>query len=394
MNLTRQPAYWLFLVLVFAGLAIVSYEQLTYVAAYPQAWFLSILLLAAVAVPVGLIVYRLDQFEPEPASLIAVALLWGGVVAVSFAAVSNTSLLTFLQHVLSPAQIDSWGAALVAPLNEEFYKGAGLVMIFFIARNEIDGLMDGLVYGAMIGLGFQVVENIQYFVHAAAESGAGQIGPVVGTFFVRVLVAGLYSHMLFTGLLGFGFAYFVTRRAAPWGVRAGVFALFVVLAWSAHFVWNSPWLDSRMNGSAGSFVLALIIKGLPFLILLLLLGVFARRREAQVFSGLMAEEVGSDVVTQEEFHVLTKRPPEAGVASPDEEAEGARGPLGPQAPAARADEPGAVPQQVGRAGTPGYRHPARQDQGAEGAARVVCVSPWRQPPRRRPGHFPPARIPM
>lgn len=304
MNLPRQPAYWLFLILVFAGLAIVGYQQLTYAAAYPQAWFLSILLLAAVAVPVGLIVYRLDQFEPEPASLIAIALLWGGVVAVSFAAISNTSFLTFLQHVLSPAEIDSWGAALVAPLNEEFYKGAGLVMIFLIARDEIDGLMDGLVYGAMIGLGFQVVENIQYFVHAAAESGAGQIGPVVGTFFVRVLVAGLYSHMLFTGLLGFGFAYFVTRRAAPWGVRAGVFALCAVLAWSAHFVWNSPWLDPLMNGSAGSFILALVIKGLPFLILLLLLGVFARRREAQVFSGLMAEEVGSDVVTQEEFHVL------------------------------------------------------------------------------------------
>jgi hypothetical protein len=59
-----------------------------------------------------------------------------------------------------------------------------------------------------------------------------------------------------------------------------------------------------MAGSAGSFVLALIIKGLPFLVLLLLLGLFARRREEEAFSRLMAEEVGSDVVTPEEFQIL------------------------------------------------------------------------------------------
>lgn len=304
MNLSRRPAYWLFVALVFAGLVMVGAQQLSYLASYPQAWFLSVLLLAVVGIPVGVIIYRFDQFEPEPAALIAVALLWGAVVALSFAAIANSSALTFLQHILSSKEVDSWGAALVAPINEEFYKGAGLVMIFLIARNEIDGLMDGLVYGAMIGLGFQTMENIQYFVHAAAQSGGGQLGPVVSTFFVRVLVAGLYSHMLFTGLLGFGFAYLVTRRSVSWAARVGVFALFVVLAWAAHFVWNSPWLDSLMAGSAGSFVLALIIKGLPFLILLLLLGLFARRREQEAFSRLMAEEVGNDVVADEEFQVL------------------------------------------------------------------------------------------
>jgi RsiW-degrading membrane proteinase PrsW (M82 family) len=304
MNLVRQPAYWLFVVLVMAGFGIVGFEQLTYLTAYPAAWFLSVLLLAAVAIPVGLIIYRLDQFEPEPATLIAVALLWGGVVALSFAAIANSWLLTFLQRFLSPDQLDAWGAAIVAPINEEFYKGAGLVMIFYMVRNEIDSLMDGLVYGAMIGLGFQVVENVQYFVHAAAQSGAGQIGPVISTFFVRVLLAGLYSHMLFTGLLGFGFAYFVTRRSAPMRRRVAVLCLLVVLAWAAHFVWNSPWLDSLLGRSVGTSILVLVAKGLPFLILLLMLGIFARRREGQAFSRLMEEEVGSDVVTEAEFEVL------------------------------------------------------------------------------------------
>ena len=205
---------------MFAGLGLVGLEQASYFLSYPGAWFLSILLLAAVAIPVGIIIYRIDQFEPEPVSLIVIALLWGGVVALSFAAIVNSTFLDFFQGLLPADQVNSWGASLVAPIDEEFYKGAGLVMIFFIARNEFDGLMDGLVYGAMIGLGFQVVENIQYFLHAAAESGGG-LGAVIGMFFIRVLVAGLYSHMLFTGLLGFGFAYFVTRRGSVTWAQAG-----------------------------------------------------------------------------------------------------------------------------------------------------------------------------
>jgi RsiW-degrading membrane proteinase PrsW (M82 family) len=304
MSLGRQPAYWLFLMLLAGSLLIVGLEQLAYLGSYPGAWFLSIILLAATAIPAGVIIYRFDMFEPEPASLITIAVLWGGVVALSFSAITNSSMLSFLQHLLPAVTVDSWGAAIVAPINEELYKGAGLVIIYLMARAEFNGLMDGLVYGAMIGLGFQVVENVQYFVHAAAESGGGQLGPVVSTFFIRVVLAGLYSHTLFSGLMGFGFAYLVTQRAATLGRRVGVAALFAVLAWAAHFVWNSPWLDSLMGRSTGSFALAVVVKGVPFLVFLVLLWVIARRREGQVFARLISTEVGTDVLSEAEFHSL------------------------------------------------------------------------------------------
>jgi len=304
LNLGRQPAYWLFIALMAGGVLIVGIEQLAYVNTYPGAWLLSIVLLAVTAIPAGLIIYRFDMFEPEPASLIAVAVMWGGVVALSFSAVANSSMLSFLQHILPAETVDSWGAAIVAPINEELYKGAGLVVIFLMARSEIDSLMDGLIYGAMIGLGFQVVENVQYFMYATAEAGAGQLGPVINTFFVRVVLAGLYSHTLFTGLMGFGIAYLITQRSHPLRRRVAVAALFAILAWAAHFVWNSPWLDSLMASSAGEFTLALVIKGMPFLLFLLLLAVVAQRREGQAFARLIAMEVGSDVLTEAEFHNL------------------------------------------------------------------------------------------
>jgi len=140
-TLGRQPAYWLFLALMAGGVLIVGVEQMAYVSTYPGAWLLSILLLAITAIPAGVIIYRFDIFEPEPASLIAVAVMWGGVVALSFSAITNSSMLSFLQHVLPAETVESWGAAIVAPVNEEFYKGAGLVLLFLMARSEIDGLM-------------------------------------------------------------------------------------------------------------------------------------------------------------------------------------------------------------------------------------------------------------
>ena len=304
MRLSTRPAYWLFLMFLAGSLLVVGAEQLGYLTTLPGAWLLSLVLLAATAIPVAFIIYRFDQFEPEPVSMIAIAVIWGGIIGLTFAAITNSYFLTFLQNVMDPGSFEAWGPAIVAPINEELYKGAGLVLLFLLARHEFDGLMDGLVYGAMIGLGFQVVENIQYFLMAAAGSNGDQLGAVVGTFFVRVGLAGAYSHMLFTGLMGFGFAYLVTQQQVPRARRIGVAVLFALLAWAAHFVWNSPWLEGLMGRDAASFALALVMKGLPFLVFLLILAVVARRRERQAFDSLIASEVGTDVLSEGEIEVL------------------------------------------------------------------------------------------
>lgn len=295
----------MFIVFLMSTFVVIGGEQVSYLNSYPAAWFLSLVLLAAVAVPAGFIIYRFDQFEPEPAWMIFVAVAWGGVIAIAFASLSNTFLLSFLQHHLSANTYEAWGAAIVAPINEEFYKGAGLVLLFLLAKDEINSLMDGLVYGAMIGLGFQVVENVQYFLRAAVVA-HGQLTAVVNTYFIRVGVAGLYSHTLFTGLMGFGFAFAVTRKSAPRAKRIGVLAIFALLAWGAHFIWNSPVLDAPLGQSNISFLVSVIIKGVPFLLFIIVLALVARRREREAFDRLIAVEVGSDVVTQQEFKTLER----------------------------------------------------------------------------------------
>lgn len=303
-RLSDKPAFWVFVLLAIGCSLVVVGEHLRYVDASPGAYLLSLILLAVTAVPAGLLIYRFDQFEPEPASLVAVALVWGTLVATTLAGDANSWLMGSLADHVSPEVFDRWAAALVAPVTEEFFKGAGLVAIFLMARREIDGLMDGLVYGAMIGLGFQVIENVQYFLHFAGEGDGSGLGTVVGMYFLRVLLVGLYSHTLFTGLMGFGFAYAVTRLHVPRWRRMMVAGFFAFLAWAAHFIWNAPWLDSLLQQGWGWFVLAVAFKGMPFVIFLVILAVFARKREREAFGGLIASEVGTDVLSEGELRVL------------------------------------------------------------------------------------------
>lgn len=71
-----------------------------------------------------------------------------------------------------------WSAAVVAPLTEEFAKGAFVVLLLWLRRNEIGGVLDGLVYAGLVGIGFAFVENVLYL--AGAYLGGADLGPGVG----------------------------------------------------------------------------------------------------------------------------------------------------------------------------------------------------------------------
>src|SRR5918993_2170863 len=203
----REPAFWAYvLLLVGTGLQAVD-QQESLRAMSPSGWALSWLLLVLYLVPVFVVVYLLDAYEREPLSLVFGALLWGAVAATSLAGLANHDWGAVVARLLGPDVAARWTAALTAPLVEETLKALGVVLIYLIARSEINGVVDGFVYGAMVGLGFAVVENVFYFVGQFGGQPAG----VLGGFFVRVLASGLYGHVLYTGLTGMGIAWFVTR---------------------------------------------------------------------------------------------------------------------------------------------------------------------------------------
>jgi hypothetical protein len=191
---------------------------------------------------------------------------------------------------------------------EETLKAVGVVLIYLIARSEINGLVDGFVYGAIVGLGFAVVENVFYFVGQFGGQPAG----VLGGFFIRVLASGLYGHVLYTGLTGMGIAWFVTRTDLRPGRRLLVAGGLCLVAVLAHFRWNSPLLNLFPTGELTplqqlvAIPLAAAVKGIPFLVLVVLLVALARRQERQWLQAAAAGELGGPALRPAELEVLER----------------------------------------------------------------------------------------
>ena len=302
----RQPAFWVFIVLLALGTIFSVVIQANFAGLTPGGWLLSWILLLVYAIPVFIFVYALDLYEREPLSLVIGSLLWGAFAATTLSILANQGWGLVVLGAFDPQTATRWVAALTAPFTEEILKGIGVVLIYLIARSEIDDVLDGFVYGAMAGLGFTVIEDVFYFVN---QFGGGPAGVLQG-FFVRVVASGLYGHVLYSGLFGIGVAYFVSRRhEASVGKRLGVAALFILAAMFAHFLWNSPLLNFFPGeledvGDYLQVILATAVKGLPFLLFVGLMVALARRREHRWLGAALAGEVGREGIHPDELRVL------------------------------------------------------------------------------------------
>lgn len=293
-----MPAFWLFVVALFLGGLYGLLLQLAALLVSPAGLALSWILLILYIIPVALVVRWIDLYEREPRSLVIGAFLWGALVGPLFAGFGNDLWGLVITRLGGAEFASNWSAALTAPPIEEIYKWLGVVLIYLIARLEIDDLADGFVYGAIVGLGFAVVEDIFYFIFVFG----GDVSSVIEGFLVRVVGSGLYGHVTFTGISGIGLAYFVTRAGhASLAKRIAVAAGLLLLAMFAHFVWNSPLFDDLPLLLYGA------VKGLPFLIGLIVLVILARRREKVALGEVLAGEIGRGGVTATELDLLRDR---------------------------------------------------------------------------------------
>ncbi|GAA4217286.1 PrsW family intramembrane metalloprotease [Actinocatenispora rupis] len=282
----RTPAFWMVLVLLGLGAWRIGLIFADAARLYPQASVTAFILFALYAVPFILLVREVDYLEREPFVLLATAFAWGGVVATAMANVGNTAAVEILAKEFSPDFAARWGPALVGPTIEETLKALGVVAIVLLARRHVNSVVDGFVYGGLVGLGFQVVEDFIYSINAVVLAGDGDsIPPVVATFLVRGFLGGLWSHTLFTALVGAGVGYAVVREERPLRVRVGVAVLAYLGAWTLHFVWNSPLLGDGFGIGVAGLIGALLLKGIPGFVAVLLLLHVARRHEAGYYLG-------------------------------------------------------------------------------------------------------------
>ena len=118
------------------------------------------------AIGINLLVSLIDRFEREPWFLRLGAFFWGALIAIP--------ATVFIEQYIQDRRISILGLhpSIVASaffygtnagITEETTKGLGLLLLFLVLRDEFDNVTDGIVYGALIGAGFAMVENFSYF---------------------------------------------------------------------------------------------------------------------------------------------------------------------------------------------------------------------------------------
>src|SRR5262245_34287527 len=151
-------------------------------------------------VPIAILRF-LDRRERENPWLLAAAFLWGGCIATALSIPFNTAIFLavdrwvaihpMIAEVLGPDAALLIAAPLSAPIVEELIKAAGVVLIFWMLRDEFDGMRDGFVYGALVGVGFNWFEAPLYIMQGYLRDGIAPYSLQLG---VRYGLLGLGGH--------------------------------------------------------------------------------------------------------------------------------------------------------------------------------------------------------
>jgi len=255
----------------------------------PQVQFLRyclVMLLGAVlafpAAAVYLTVPRLlDRYDPEPAFALIGCLCWGAIAACGFSLVINTFVGEVALAVAGADVATVVGAVLSAPFVEEFWKGVGLVGVFYFLRREFDGVVDGIIYATFIAIGFAAVENVIYYARAVSTD---QIG---FAFLVRGVLAP-WGHPLYTAMtgIGFGIARETTKSWVRWVAPLVGYGGAVVL----HMIWNgAAVLFGTFEDGRFMFYLSLVLWLMFVTAFLIMVIVLVRRREKIIRANLLDE---------------------------------------------------------------------------------------------------------
>jgi protease PrsW len=254
--------------------------------------------LALAILPVPLVmagVLYLDRLEPEPPMLLAATFSAGAAVAGLIGLLGHAfgnSLITTPELGPEAGQLAkaTFGSSLVGALIAETLKGAILIVLLRYQRSELDGVGDGVVYAAMIGLGFALVSNL--FAYVQAENSG--LSALISAFFQRGLLTPLWDP-LFTAMIGIGVGYAAMQ---PW--RRGIWA--IAAGWVVAVVLHTAWDDSVRRGAGWEALVYLIL--LVFLGLLLLIMRIDRHRIVGLIYSSLPQFQGPDIMTPDDLRML------------------------------------------------------------------------------------------
>jgi len=261
---------------------------------WPVAVTAGILAILGAVIPAAIyvvILWWLDRYEKEPFWFLAFAFLWGAIPANVLAALFNT-LLGLPLVLLDPVLGELGTASIIAPVIEETAKGLALLLLVLLFRHEFDDVLDGIIYGALIGFGFAMTEDFDYFMRAFGEGGWEQMFLII---LLRPTLFGI-AHAAYTSVTGAG---------VGWARVAGRHWLWLLIVPGAWFIavslhaFNNAVTILGLSGCclalASNWLTAFVILGL-IIVALLWEGRWIREQ--------LVEEVQRGLITPQEYQVL------------------------------------------------------------------------------------------
>jgi hypothetical protein len=180
----------------------------------------------------------------------------------------------------------------VAPVIEEIAKAIALVGLFVFLRREFDSVLDGIIYGALVGFGFAMTENVLYFLSSLFAEGWVEWGMVV---FLRSIVFGL-NHAFFTSLTGAALGFARLSRAA-WG-KWLVPPLGLILAIAFHAIHN---VGASLAELSCMIILFSLLTDWGGVLLVFVVILLAAQQEKEWIIQELKEEVASGVLSQADY---------------------------------------------------------------------------------------------
>lgn len=268
------------------------------------------LLLSATAAVLPAIFYagvalRLDHYETEPLRTVLACFAWGAIGAILLSIIGSLIFQQMVQDALGVEAAEALSLVVGAPVIEESFKGIALLAVLFVARDEFDSSLDGLVYGALVGVGFAMTENILYFGQTYIQEGIGSFGVLVAA---RAVLGGL-GHPAYTAVTGAAIGWArgrygkgVARFIVPilgWAVAVGLHA-----SWNGGLILTSASLgeDSSLLEVVAVQTLLVIV---PAVLVLWAIARMSSRAELEILRTELQHEVRRGTLTEGEFLTIT-----------------------------------------------------------------------------------------
>jgi RsiW-degrading membrane proteinase PrsW (M82 family) len=276
-------------------------------------WFGALTIPVVPVICVFFLVMLIDLYERNRWYILALSFGWG-ILAALIALRIEENLSPFLGALSTTLNLDLLPAFWRNPINsgmqaisisfiEESLKCLGVLFIIFLNRQRFQNIVDGILYGVVIGAGFGLFENI-------VKITSSDMQPFT-ILLIGKIVLRWVTHPTFTMCFGaiLGYAQEHGQREHWWRkilLGAGLAILihmifdFVVFQTSVSYQVENPLIDAIiLFVIIVTYILLFIIQGVFYFLLMRGLA-----REAAVLREYLIDEVQRGMITLEEYVIL------------------------------------------------------------------------------------------